>query len=333
MYRKHTNGRSLLARATLYAAFFLFLLSASQVCATENGLGWYPDGLDDFMVGALPPPGFHFLNYMLYLNVSNYADIRGPGGVKLKDINLPGGTDTPRIKGWSFVEALRFLYVTKCKVLGGDFGMHMIVPIQHLEFTKAQWAGAPGGDLFATDDTHNTTGLRDITVAPVIGWHFSKNFHALAAVDITLPGGAYSKYDVANTGNGYFTFSPIIAWSYITDGGFEVSAKMIHDINTTNKRTGYYSGQAFHSDYVVGQRIGNFNVGIVGYYFVQVEDDSYHHQLPGFDGNRGAAFSAGPAINYHYKNMFFKAKIQFDTYVKNRPETQRYWLNWIYSFK
>jgi hypothetical protein len=30
--------------------------------------------------------------------------------------------------------------------------------------------------------------------------------------------------------------------------------------------------------------------------------------------------SAWAAINYNYKNMLFKVKLQFDTYVKNRPE-------------
>jgi hypothetical protein len=30
--------------------------------------------------------------------------------------------------------------------------------------------------------------------------------------------------------------------------------------------------------------------------------------------------------------MFFRVKAQFDLMVENRPETQRYWFDWMYAF-
>ena len=326
-----TGVRFFFLAAMICAVSLLFLFSGTPAKATESGLGWYPDGLDDFKLGALPPPGVYFLNYAFYINISDYKDIRS-GGSPVRDIYFPGGPDTPSVKGWTAIDALRLLYVTKKKVFGGDFGVHIIVPVQHLEFTKARWSALTDGDMLSTDNSHCITDLKNITVGPAVGWHFNKNFHAIAAVDITMPTGAYSKDDLANTGTGYWTFTPLFSTSYITDSGFEVGAKMMYDINATNQHNHYYSGQAFHVDYIVGQKFGNFDVGINGYYFVQVQDDSMRNAPIGFDGNKGEAFSIGPAINYNYKNMFFKVKAQFDTYTKNRPETQRYWFNWMYAF-
>jgi hypothetical protein len=318
-------------------------MSTPQVYATEGGLGAYPDGIDDFMMGALPPPGVYFINYTAFVNISGYKDIRGPAGILLKDVPLAGGaTDTPSVRGWSMIDAMRTVVVTKKKILGGDFAFHVIVPFQHLSFTRMDWAGVPGGDGLAGDHTAQKTGMKNIVVAPVIGWHFSKNFHVIAAVDVNLPTGSYARDDTANTGTGYTTFMPLVVATYLWDNGFEVGVKVMYDINTTNKETGYYSGNLFHIDYIVAQRVTkNFNVGINGYYVQQVNNDTQRDTdltrlMAGtpmeFDGNKAKAFSVGPAINYNYKNMFFRVKAQFDLMVENRPETQRYWFDWMYAF-
>jgi hypothetical protein len=310
----------------LVAAF----VAAGPASASEGGLGWYPDGIDDFMLGALPPPGYYFLNYALYLNISGYKDIRAPKemgpfyGDKLRDL----GGGRPDVKGWSVIEAPRLVTVTKQKILGGNFAWHVIVPIQHLEFTKAEWNGA---DLLDTNDHHTATGLMNVINGYAIAWHFNKNLHAFAGFDVNIPVGSYDRNHMANTGKPYWSFTPIFSVSYITDGGFQVGAKMMYDFNTTNRRTDYYSGQQFHADYIVGQQFGLFTVGISGYYVNQVEDDEFKGDA-GFNGNRAAAFAAGPAVAYQCKNISYKVKAQFDTYVKNRPQTERYWFNLVYAF-
>ncbi len=42
------------------------LFTAGPALATEGGGGAYPNGVEDFMSGALPPPGTYFLNYLTY---------------------------------------------------------------------------------------------------------------------------------------------------------------------------------------------------------------------------------------------------------------------------
>jgi hypothetical protein len=55
----HQTSKSSRAFINLVVSVSLlfFLLSVHQVYASEGALGAYPDDIDDFMLGALPPPG------------------------------------------------------------------------------------------------------------------------------------------------------------------------------------------------------------------------------------------------------------------------------------
>jgi len=88
----------------ILAAFVLTLvLSAAPVFATEGGGSHYAGGNEDFMAGALPPPGMYPILY--YVNVA---------GNKFRDKD---GNDT--LSGFKVdanVLAFRFVYVTKYKL-------------------------------------------------------------------------------------------------------------------------------------------------------------------------------------------------------------------------
>jgi hypothetical protein len=297
----------------------LAFLSVGPARAVEGGLGHYPIGNEDFMMGAIPPPGFYLKNIMLYYRVTDYEDIRGPGGIKLKDIGL----GKPDVEGDTFVNAVRLIWVTPIKVLGMSWTTHLIVPFQYLHLK------ADIGPIGVTD---NYTGLKDITFAPFALARHYKNFHYFFALDIDIPVGHYNKNEIASTGNNYWTFRPIIAGSYVTDGGFEVGSKIGYNMSTRNNTTDYRSGQELLIEYIVGQKFGNWKLGANGYYYYQTTDDYVNNQVPGFDGNKGRAFAIGPAIEYNYKNMFFALKYQWEMAVENKPEGQRAWLNFVYCF-
>ena len=50
---------------------------AGPAFATEGGGGAYPNGAEDFMAGALPPPGTYFKNYLVYYTASKFKDNNG----------------------------------------------------------------------------------------------------------------------------------------------------------------------------------------------------------------------------------------------------------------
>jgi hypothetical protein len=294
-----------------FGLWFIVLVGAVALAvpalATEGGGGAYPNGAESFMVGALPPPGTYFLNYLTYYQASSFKDNNG-NDLPVK-FNLKATADV-----------LRFVHVTKTDILGANWAVHAFIPVAYMDVEM----GPRSDDRF---------GLGDIIIDPfILGWH-SKNFHVTTGLDIYIPTGSYNQDRLANTGRNYWTFEPIVAFTYLSDGGFEISAKFMYDFNTENEDTNYQSGQEFHFDYTIGYHINKqWAVGIGGYYYQQTTDDELNGAKVGSDGFEGRVFAIGPVAQYNYKNMSFTAKWQPEFEARNKPEGNKFWFNFVYAF-
>jgi len=282
------------------------LAAAGQGIATEGGGGHYPNGAEDFMAGALPPPGTYFLNYFSYYTASEF---KGESGDNLiPDFNLHVTANT-----------LRFIHVTAQQILGANWAMHAFVPLLNVDVTLPDPLGSD-----------SNFGLGDIIVDPfILGWH-SKNWHFIAALDIYLPTGAYDKDDLANPGRNYWTFEPVFAVTYLSDAGVELSGKFMYAFNTENDDTDYKSGQEFHVDYTAAYHTGPWSIGLGGYYYNQTTGDEGRGAV--FGDFKGEALALGPQVQYGYKNMSFTLKYQWETEVENRPEGEAFWFKFLYAF-
>ena len=72
------------------------------------------------MSGAVPPPGYYFINYFIYYSADEFKD--GDNGDRDFDLNVTANI-------------FRFLYVTKQQIFGGFWGVHMFVPLVNLDVT------------------------------------------------------------------------------------------------------------------------------------------------------------------------------------------------------
>lgn len=276
-------------------------LSLASVCtfATEaGGLAIYPDGLENYLSGALPPPGTHF---MVYAGAASYDKVRDNDG---NQIPIPG------FKVDVGVVAPRVIWVTQEKVLGGQLAFHAIAPFLDVDF-KA------GGAQF------KSSGLGDITFGPALGFHASPSLHYVVGLDFYAPTGKYDKNDPSSLGKNYWTVQPVLAVSYIQPSGFNGELKLMYDINSQNSDTQTRSGQAIHADYAAGWGFGNgWVAGIGGHVFQQVSSDSGPNSAAG----NARALGFGPSIRYFDgKGWLFTAKLQKEFSVRNRPEgTQLY---------
>jgi hypothetical protein len=279
----------------------------SSALATEGGGGAYPNGAEDFMVGALPPPGTYFLNYLDYYRATTFRDKDGDRLMPKFHLNV-------------VANVFRLIEVTKCQIFGASWAMHVFLPIVYMDVDAS-----PGKD--------HRTGLGDIIVDPLIlGWHF-KNFHITVGPDIYIPTGSYNKHHLANTSRNYWTFEPVVALTYLADNGIEVTSKFIYDINLKNTDTEYKSGQEFHCDYTLGYHVNKYlTLGAGGYYYQQTTDDKLNGNKVGTDGFRGRVISVGPQAAYNYKNMAFTLKWQKEFAVENRPEGNNFWFKFLYVF-
>lgn len=288
------------ASAVLVGSLFLGVSSGH---AKEGG-DQYANGAENWFAGAAPRPGNYFINYL-----GNYSG-------KLKDGNGNNAIvadKTPTVD--AVFNALRFLKVTEQTLWGGNWGWHVIVPVVNQKIDFIPQGGKAG-----------KTGLGDITINPfILSWH-RPEWHTVVGLDIHLPSGAYDKNDLRKSiGVNYTSIEPVFAVSYLGSNGWEVSGKFMYNIKTKNNATDYQSGDEFHMDYLVGKHIGNWGVGVSGYYLKQVNDDKQNGATvaaaPGVwsEGRRGQVFSIGPSVKYKTQGgTVFIGQWQHETKVENR---------------
>ncbi len=290
-------------RNTLAVAMLFAVISLAGVAqATEGGGGAYPNGAEDFMAGAVPPPGNYFINYFNYYSADKFKGNNGPPNLNLK----------------VSADVLRFIKVTDTKILGGFWGMHMFIPLVQQDVKVVP----------VVDESRRSLG--DIIIDPfILSWH-GANWHAATGVDIFLPTGNYMKSHNVNIGRNYWTVEPIAALTLLPGAGFDISAKLMYDINTKNKDSNYLSGQELHADFAVGKKVDAFTAGLAGYLYKQITDDEANGVK--VNGNKGQVVAFGPALKYDYKNMSLTLKYMFETEVKNRPSGDNFWFKFLYAF-
>lgn len=281
-------------------------LTASGMVLAKEGGDQYPNGAETWMAGALPPAGDYFINYTGHYG----GKLRDGSGKKVKGA---------KVNAW--FTAQRYVGVTDKKILGGDYAWHVIVPVVHQKLDM-------GG-------SKSRTAMGDITFSPfVLGWH-SGNLHWLAGLDINLPTGAYDSRDPRRSiGTNYWSFEPLVAATWLNSGGWEASAKFMYNIKTKNKdfrpdpaskKLDYKSGQEFHMDYLLGKHIGQWGIGVSGYYLKQTTNDKVDgHKLssaagPWSSGRKGQVFAYGPTVSYTTNaGMMISAQWNHETKVRNR---------------
>ncbi len=345
--------KGVLSLAVLILCFSLCYLGiqTSPVYAGEGYGSHYAGGNEDFMAGALPPAGTSiFLNYMVDYNATQLNNNSGHSASAYgHGLSLPTNFNLN-----VFVDAMRYVKVTKIKLLGGDLVWHVIVPVgyQHVSLM----VNTPGGTEYGPGFPSSKTGLGDIETGMGIAWHHSKTLHSIFAFDIVAPTGDYSSgngsgsgsrqfiADPGNLGRNYWSFDPLYAITYLGDKnspipGLELSAKFMYWVNTVNSATSYVSGQEFSADYLIGYHPSpKWAFGANGFYRWQTTDDTQFGKtavdpLTGLaTGVRGNVWSIGPAITYEIPHGCLTLKWQHDIYAQNGPEGDKFWFKWIFAF-
>ncbi len=124
----------------------LSLLLIPGACAKEGG-DQYPNGAESWLAGAAPPPGFYYINYFGYYT----GELKDGSGQKA----VVNGT-TPSVD--ATFDAFRFVEMTPFKILGADYGMHVIVPVVYQSMNL--------------NGRNDNSSIGDITIAPfILGWH------------------------------------------------------------------------------------------------------------------------------------------------------------------
>lgn len=254
-------------RSSIQAALGALTLLAAG--AAQAG-GHYVAGVEGVQAASVPPPGMYYLGYLVNYQTDS---VRAPGG----ETDLPGNNSIE-------VTALanRFAWITNQKLLGADYGVEAIVPLQR---TKLDLGAVPLAD--------SRSGLGDVYLGPlVLGWHGS-NWDAAAAAGLWLDNG--STDHPASPGQGFKSTMLTAGGTYYFDTAKSVtaSALMRYEINGKDD-TGFKPGRQITLEWGIGKGIGPVALGLVGYNQVQVGNDSG----PGATSNKSSRSAIGAEVVY-----------------------------------
>jgi hypothetical protein len=237
------NGNALLAAAGVFA------LSWSPAHALEPGGAAQTQA--GVLIGAsagVPPPGIYMFNQVF----TDQANLAGPGTSTLgTKVGVHAEVD---VQGFLFVPGWTFLGATYDAVIAQPFVDTSIGTPVNLQFSGV----------------HNTY------IVPVeLSWKLgASGFAVKTGLGIYTPDGTVT--GVTGTGNqgaAYWTFQPEVIISYLANG-WNLSAAIYAEFNTSSTVTGYTGGDILHADFTATKTIGKWTFGPVAYYEGQVSNDS-----------------------------------------------------------
>ncbi|SEM52648.1 Uncharacterized conserved protein [Pseudomonas sp. ok272] len=304
-----TRAFSPLRLATSVALLSCVGLSAH---ATESGVDNIGPGTDGFFILPLDSDNLpdNMVAFNLYYNYykATKLDISSLGG-KVPGVEIKSEAVIPRLD-----------YLSPLRVAGGRLGFYIAQP-----WIKQEVA------VFGLSDDRESMG--DTTLAPIVLWDMGKNLTLAAALEVTIPTGEYDASRLANTSNNFYTYKPLVSFTWLPTENTELSMKTTYSFNQENHDTDYRSGQIFHFDYSASYQVAdNLHIGLNGYYLKQTTDDKQYGRTVQFngedvnDGVKGQVFAIGPAVHLtflKYATAELRWAKEFD--VENRPEGQMLW--------
>jgi len=248
----------------------------------EYAFTTYPLGSYAFGAGVTPPPGTYVTDSISYFTGS----IGGP-------IEIGGAVFDAGAKAQIFSEGVSILTVPETKVLDGQIGFLVSVPVSHINL-EASGTGPLGNTI--TDRTEGW-GLGDTILQAQLGWdsgEFSHTFHILGV----LPTGRYQPGFYPLTG--FNRPSLDVGWSFTyseKNSKLQFNGAIGFMTSLENEATQYQTGDEFHAEWAVGYKFDNgLILGVAGYDYRQITGDSGSGaKLGSFIGTEDAV---GPALSY-----------------------------------
>jgi hypothetical protein len=237
------NSKALLAAAGVFA------LSWSPAHALEPGAAAQTQA--GVLIGAsagVPPPGIYMFNQVF----TDQANLAGPG--------TAGATGKTGVH--AEVDVQGFLFVPGWTFLGATYDAVIAQPFVDTSI------GTPVNAQFS--GVHNTY------IVPVeLSWKLgASGFAVKTGLGIYTPDGTVTGVTgTGNQGNAYWTFQPEVIFSYLANG-WNLSAAIYAEFNTSSTVTGYTGGDILHADFTATKTIGKWTFGPVAYYEGQISNDS-----------------------------------------------------------
>lgn len=271
----------------------VLLLSAACLLALPQRLfaqNHYPAGVEGIKAGSLPPPGFYLRDY----NYFYFSD------------KLKGGP--PNFDLFAYVQAPRAIWITDFKILGGYYGMDVLVPFVYT-------------DLRAGGFENDSFGLGDIHVEPItLSWHVGQ-FDAAVGYAFWAPTGDFDAKRPDRPGKGFWSHMLTAGGTWYVDKEKTWAASILnrYEFHTEIEDTPITPGNTWTLEWGLSKSITKIiDVGVVGYYQKQTTEDDG----PGASNVREHVVALGPEISAFCPRLGLFTSLRYlkEFEAKDRPE-------------
>ncbi len=242
-------------------AMLVVFANGGSAEAAEGGASHYLPGMaGDLLFAVEPQPGFLVSNTVWFQS----GDVSAAARQGLVNLDL----DVDIV-----LNVLAATYTFDTPVLGVTYTIGTAIPFGYANLDTRIGSPLAVGTIKLGEESFN---LSDIFFTPLqLNWNVGK-FHFKLAESIIMPTGDYDLNNDVNLGRNYWSFDTVGAVTWFNeDSGTEVSMASGIMVNTENDKTNYETGSEFHVDFSINQFLSEtFAIGLKGYYYKQVSDDS-----------------------------------------------------------
>jgi hypothetical protein len=292
----------------------------TMASATENGASVWPVGAESFATAAgVPHAGQTMVyEYTCFYEANELDDAKGKSAV-------------PEFKVRVFAVAAKVSHNWGVNFLGGELGSYVAIPSVY------QQLHVPGAK-YTKDDLTNIN-LVPITIfnhKGIVHWYYEVQFETL--------GTGYSNADKLNIGQHNMAVTPAFGITLTPHHGQQnIMSRFDYVINGPDHVSHYHSGNEFFWQFDAQQEIPNHkvSVGVTGYYYKQITDDSLHGAAvvtTNMDGTqsigyKGRAFDVGPQVTFPWgKHGAIIVKWDHDMLVQNKTRGNAFWFQFGIPF-
>lgn len=256
----------------------IFVLScrSTGLQAAESGFGNYLLGSKGIAAGIVAPPGV----YIVSQHVSYNGDYLGP---------IAGsGSQDVRVNVDLAFEQISPVWITPIEIAGGNLGFGVTVPVGFVGVRL---------DTPARHISDERMTIGDPLFSAFVGWHQAR-LHWNLGITAVAPVGDYDANRLANLSLNRPSLDVFdgVTWS-LPQLNLEMSGALGVTFNGENSVTHYRSGTELHGEWAISTAITpQFAIGLTGYHYEQLTDDTGPNVVPG--GFRGRVSAVGLAANY-----------------------------------
>jgi hypothetical protein len=300
------------------------LATPSAVRADAGGVSFWLPGAFGSLAATPVTPGWAYSTIYLHLqaNAGATQNFVTSNGVR--------GSVVTGLSAHADALAVGITYTSPIPVLGGQAAFSVLTAPGNVGAGIDSTLTGPRGNTISGVATDNRTTVSDVLYQGTLKWNQGVNNEMVYIVG-NIPSGTYDPNRLANLSFGFVGYDAGAGYTYFDPKtGHELSVVGGFTYSLPNPDLQYQNGIDFHLDWGASQFVSkNVQVGLVGYYFQQLTDDSGPGAKLG--GFRGQAVGLGPQIGFiiplskDYQG-YLNVKGYKDLETENRAKT---WSTWV----